>query len=74
MPLRASRRSYNADYKSQRARGAIGRNNAMSDIGMPRSWAGEPFIHHSRDAKPVIRLDDDYFPSNAPAAMYRVGD
>jgi len=48
--------------------------SAMSGIGLPLSWDGEPFIHRWRYAKPGFGLSADYFESSNSPGIFGVGD
>jgi hypothetical protein len=48
--------------------------SAMSGIGLPLSWDGEPFIHRWRYAKPGFGLGADCFESSNSPGIFGVGD
>jgi renalase len=48
--------------------------SALSEIGLPLIWDGDPFIHRWRYAKPAVSLDADYFVSITSPGISGIGD
>lgn len=63
-----------AHLDAERADVRAALESAMSEIGLPLIWDGDPFIHRWRYAKPAVSLDADYFVSTASTGIYGIGD